>query len=447
MNEVSIIGAGLAGTEAAWQLAIRGIKVVLYEMKPEKKSPAHNGNGFAELVCSNSLRSNRIENAAGLLKEELRRLGSLIINSADATKVEAGGALAVDRGLFSELVTKRIIENENIRIVSKEICEIPSDRPLIIAAGPLASDKLGQAVADLVGDEGLHFYDAVAPIVDAESIDHNKCFIASRYGRGDGYINCPMTEEEYLRFYNELKDADQAEVRGFEDKKVFEGCMPIEVIARRGIDTMRFGPLKPVGLIDPKTGKEPYAVIQLRRENNEGTLYNIVGFQTHLKFGEQKRIFSMIPGLENCEIVRFGVMHRNTFINSPALLDRYYRLKKDEEIMFAGQITGVEGYVESASSGYYTGRCLAARLLGEDFSLTKRTATGALAEYVSSYSGNSFQPMNINFGIMEPYTKDEAKTDGIKFGIKADRYKMTAKRSLAEIEIITGKENLDEGNN
>ena len=401
---VTVIGAGLAGSEAAWQLAQRGIDVTLREMKPEKKTPAHETEYFAELCCSNSLRSDQLENAVGLLKEELRRLGSLILRCADATRVEAGGALAVDRHGFARMVTEQIRSHPRITVVPGEVTEIPEGE-VVIASGPLTSDALAERLQDLLGaDTALHFYDAAAPLVTAESVDMDKAWFGSRYDRGTAdYVNCPMTEEEYDAFWKELTTAQEAPVHGFEDKMVFEGCMPVEVMARRGHDTLCYGPLKPRGLKDPRTGKEPYAVVQLRRDNADGTVYNLVGFQTHLKFPEQRRVFSMIPALHDAEFLRYGVMHRNTFLNSPRLLDRYYRLKAEPRLSFAGQMTGVEGYVESAASGFLVGVETARRLTGRppvDF--PRETAIGALGLYVSNPSVTVFQPMNINFGIMPP---------------------------------------------
>lgn len=407
MDKVTVLGAGLAGSEAAWQLARRGIPVRLVEMKPKKMSPAHHSETFAELVCSNSLRSDELTNAVGLLKEELRQLGSLILECADASRVAAGGALAVDRDGFSRLVTDRLCACPGIELVSEEAVEIPEGE-LIIATGPLTSDALAKKIAELCGDtEFLNFYDAAAPIVTLESIDFESAFYASRYDKGTAdYINCPMTREEYLAFWKELCTAREAEVHGFEDSGVFEGCMPVEVMARRGEDTLRYGPLKPVGLIDPRTGKENYAVVQLRRDNAQGTIYNIVGFQTHLAFPEQRRVFSMIPALKNAEFVRYGVMHRNTYLNSPRLLDRYYRLKSQPRICFAGQITGVEGYVESCASGMLTALEAAARLKGEKpLDFPRSTAIGALALYISESTVGNFQPMNVNFGIIDPLDK------------------------------------------
>ena len=401
---VTVIGAGLAGSEAAWQLAQRGIDVTLREMKPEKKTPAHETEYFAELCCSNSLRSDQLENAVGLLKEELRRLGSLILRCADATRVEAGGALAVDRHGFARMVTEQIRSHPRITVVPGEVTEIPEGE-VVIASGPLTSDALAERLQDLLGaDTALHFYDAAAPLVTAESVDMDKAWFGSRYDRGTAdYVNCPMTEEEYDAFWKELTTAQEAPVHGFEDKMVFEGCMPVEVMARRGHDTLCYGPLKPRGLKDPRTGKEPYAVVQLRRDNADGTVYNLVGFQTHLKFPEQRRVFSMIPALHDAEFLRYGVMHRNTFLNSPRLLDRYYRLKAEPRLSFAGQMTGVEGYVESAASGFLVGVETARRLTGKPpIDFPRETAIGALGLYVSNPSVTVFQPMNINFGIMPP---------------------------------------------
>ena len=401
---VTVIGAGLAGCEAAWQLAQRGISVTLREMKPDKMTPAHHSPGFAELVCSNSLRSDQLENAAGLLKEELRRCGSLILRCAGETRVEAGGALAVDREGFSAAVTEAVRAHPGITVAEGEVMAIP-DGEVVIASGPLTSDALSQAIAELFPENSyLNFYDAAAPIVTFDSIDMDHAWFASRYDKGTAdYINCALSEEEYLTFWKELTGAEEAEVHGFEDKNVFEGCMPVEVMARRGVQTLAFGPLKPKGLPDPKTGREPYAVVQLRRDNAAGTLYNLVGFQTHLKWGEQKRVFSLIPALKHAEYVRYGVMHRNTYLNSPRLLDRYYRVRGNGRITFAGQITGVEGYVESTASGFLAGVELARRLLGQEpLDFPQETATGALALYVSREGIADFQPMNVNFGIMPP---------------------------------------------
>jgi len=403
-TRVTVVGAGLAGSEAAWQLAKRGIPVKLIEMKPEKMTPAHVSADFAELVCSNSFRSDELTNAVGLLKEELRRMDSLIMRCADAHRVPAGGALAVDRTAYAAMVTELICANPLIEIEQREVTEIPEGE-VIIASGPLTSDALSEAIARRCPDSDLHFYDAAAPIVTFDSIDMSSAFFASRYDKGTpDYVNCPMTELEYRAFWNELIQAQEAPVHGFDDSGVFEGCMPVEVMARRGEDTLRYGPMKPVGLVDPRSGEESYAVVQLRKDNAEGTLYNIVGFQTHLRFPEQKRVFSMIPALKNAEFVRYGVMHRNTYLNSPGLLDRYYRLIADPRISFAGQMTGVEGYVESCASGLLAGIETARRLQGlppADF--PQETAIGALGLYISggSVSGD-FQPMNINFGIISP---------------------------------------------
>ena len=401
---VTVIGAGLAGSEAAWQLAQRGIHVTLCEMKPEKKTPAHETEYFAELCCSNSLRSDQLENAVGLLKEELRRLDSLIIRCADATRVPAGGALAVDRHGFARMVTEELRNHPNVTVMEGEITEIPEGE-VIIASGPLTSDALAEKLQQLFGDAAtLNFFDAAAPLVSFESVDMDSAYFASRYDKGTpDYINCPMNEEEYKAFWSALIEAQEAEVHGFEDKQVFEGCMPVEVMARRGEDTLRYGPLKPKGLPDPKTGRDPYAVVQLRKDNADGTIYNLVGFQTHLKWGEQKRVFSMIPALHDAQYLRYGVMHRNTYLDSPRLLDRYYRLRKEPRIAFAGQMTGVEGYVESCASGFLASIELARRLRGmEPLDFPQETAIGALGLYVSNESVGSFQPMNINVGIMLP---------------------------------------------
>ena len=404
MNHVTVIGAGLAGSECAWQLAQRGVAVTLREMKPEKRTPAHVTDYFAELCCSNSLRGAGLENAVGLLKEELRQLNSLIMRCADATAVPAGGALAVDREGFARMVTESVLSHPNITMVPGEVTSIP-EGDVVIASGPLTSDPLADAIAaKLGGGNTLNFFDAAAPLVASESVDMDSAYFASRYDKGTpDYINCPMTREEYLAFWQALTAAEEAEVHGFEDKNVFEGCMPVEVMARRGVDTLRFGPLKPRGLIDPKTGKEPYAVVQLRRDNADGTIYNLVGFQTHLKWPEQRRVFTMIPALRNAQFLRYGVMHRNTYLDSPRLLDRYYRLKADPRIAFAGQMTGVEGYVESCASGFLAGVELARRLNGQaPIDFPAETAIGALGLYVSNGSVGDFQPMNINFGIIPP---------------------------------------------
>ena len=404
MNHVTVIGAGLAGSECAWQLAQRGVAVTLREMKPEKRTPAHVTAYFAELCCSTSLRGAGLENAVGLLKEELRRLHSLIMRCADATAVPAGGALAVDREGFARKVTEAVLSHPNITMIPGEVTSIP-EGDVVIASGPLTSDPLADAIAArLGGGNTLNFFDAAAPLVSYDSVDMNSAYFASRYDKGTpDYINCPMTREEYLAFWQALTTAQEAEVHGFEDKNVFEGCMPVEVMARRGEDTLRFGPLKPRGLIDPRTGKEPYAVVQLRRDNADGSIYNLVGFQTHLKWPEQRRVFTMIPALRDAQFLRYGVMHRNTYLDSPRLLDRYYRLKSAPRIVFAGQMTGVEGYVESCASGFLAGVELARRLNGQtpvDF--PAETAIGALGLYVSNGSVGDFQPMNINFGIIPP---------------------------------------------
>ena len=403
MEPVVVSGAGLAGSEAAWQLSRRGIPVELREMKPEKMTPAHHSPDFGELVCSNSLRSDQLENAVGLLKEEMRRCGSLILACADRHRVEAGGALAVDRYAFSAAVTEQIRSQPNITVVPGEVTRLPAEGNVIVATGPLTSQVLSEEIAALFpGSRYLNFFDAAAPLVTFESVDMDSAWFASRYDRGTpDYVNCPLTEEEYQTFWQELTQAQEAPVHGFEDAGVFEGCMPVEVMARRGRDTLRYGPLKPVGLKDPKTGREPYAVVQLRKDNAQGSIYNIVGFQTHLKWGEQRRVFSLIPALKNAEYVRYGVMHRNTFLDSPRLLDRYYRVRGQERIAFAGQITGVEGYVESAASGLLAGVELARRLRGlEPVNFPRETAIGALALYISDQSVVNFQPMNVNFGLI-----------------------------------------------
>ena len=400
---VKVIGAGLAGSEAAWQLAKRGIGVELYEMKPEKMSPAHHSPDFAELVCSNSLRGDRLENAVGLLKEELRRCGSLIMECAEATRVEAGGCLAVDRAGFSRMVTEKIKANPLIRVVSEEVNRIPQE-PVIVATGPLTSDALSESIGQYFGADYLHFFDAAAPLVTAESVDMNLAWWQSRYDRGTpDYINCALDKEQYETFVRELIFAEEAEVHGFEDRNVFEGCMPVEVMARRGLDTLRYGPMKPVGLTDPKTGREPYAVVQLRQDNAAKSVFNLVGFQTHLKFGEQKRVFSMIPALHDAEFVRYGVMHQNTFLQSPKLLDCNFADRRNPLVAFAGQMTGVEGYVESTASGFLAAVTMAAKVQNRPVpEFPKTTAIGALGRYISDGSIESFQPMNINFSIIAP---------------------------------------------
>ena len=433
MKKVTVLGAGLAGCECAWQLAKRGIEVRLFEMKPNKMTPAHSSEYFAELVCSNSLRSDELTNAVGLLKAEMRKMGSLIMESADSNRVAAGGALAVDREGFSRYITDKIKSCTNIELVSEEATDFPEGE-LVVATGPLTSDALAEKLEKLCNCTGLHFYDAVAPIVTLESVDMDSAFFASRYDKGTAdYVNCPMNEEEYKAFVKELVSAKEAPVHGFDDGGVFEGCMPVEVMARRGEETLRFGPLKPVGLRDPRTGKENYAVVQLRRDNADGTIYNLVGFQTHLTWGEQKRVFSMIPALRNAEFVRYGVMHRNTYLNSPHLLDRYYRLKSDPRISFAGQMTGVEGYVESAASGMLVGIETAARLLElEPVNFPQETAIGALGLYISGGSVGDFQPMNINFGIITPL--------GYRVKGKRNKNAEISARSLKIIDELMEKE-------
>ena len=429
MEAVTVVGAGLAGCEAAWQLAERGIPVRLMEMKPQKMTPAHHAPDFAELVCSNSLRGDRLENAVGLLKEELRRVGSLILTCADATRVEAGGALAVDRYGFSGMVTEKIRSHPLITVVEGEVTEIPAP-PVIIATGPLTSEAMSEAIRSYFGgQEYLNFFDAAAPLVTAESIDMNCAWFASRYDRGSAdYINCSLDYEEYAAFVYELAHAQEAEVHGFEDKMVFEGCMPVEVMARRGVDTLRYGPLKPVGLKDPKTGREPYAVVQLRRDNAAGTIYNLVGFQTHLRFPEQKRVFSMIPALHDAEFVRYGVMHRNTFLHSPTLFDCFYADRRNPLVAFAGQMTGVEGYVESTASGYLAAVAMAFKVQGKEPPVFPReTAIGALGHYISNPNAVNFQPMNVNFGILAPL---EYRVKG-----KANKNLAIAHRAL---EIVDG---------
>ncbi len=423
--KVKVIGAGLAGCEAALQLAKNGISVDLYEMKPKKFSPAHSSEKFAELVCSNSLKAERIENACGLLKEEMRLFNSVMMEAADISRVPAGGALAVDRDVFSQYITDKIKSEPLINVINDEITEIDTDEYTIIATGPLTSDDLAKEIKRITGDNELYFYDAAAPIVTEESIDKSKVFKAARYDRGTAdYINCPMTKEEYTEFYNALVNAETAPLKEFENQKVFEGCMPVEVMAKRGFETLTFGPLKPVGLVNPKTGRDDaYAVVQLRCDNKEGTLYNLVGFQTNLKWGEQKRVFSMITGLENAEFVRYGVMHRNTYINSPMLLDKYYRMKKYPKIFFAGQITGVEGYVESASSGILAGYNMSNLINGKDmFEPDSKTCIGALPLYISNEGNTNLQPMNANFGIIEGLNE--------KIRNKAERYNKIAVRAL-----------------
>ena len=432
INYITVIGGGLAGCEAAWQIAQKGIKVKLYEMKPEKYSPAHSSSELAEIVCSNSFKSMSIENAAGLLKEELRIMKSIILACADKTKVPAGQALAVDREKFSKLVTKEIESHPNIEVIRKEVNRIPEEGIVIIATGPLTSQSLSEEIKSLIGNDYLFFYDAAAPVVSYDSINMEKVFRADRYGKGDSdYINCPMERDEYERFYAELINAETIDIHGFENKKVFEGCMPVEVMAKRGIQTLAFGPMKPVGFINPKTGKQPYAVVQLRQDNIEGTLFNLVGFQTNLKWGEQKRVFSMIPGLENAEFARYGVMHRNTYINSPQLLTSAYSLKGRTRVFFAGQITGVEGYVESVASGLIAGLNAVQSLLDREYLIFPlETVMGAITAYISSGSLGQFQPMNANFGIL-PGAGGKMR--------KEERNKFFAKRSLEKVTELIAK--------
>ena len=426
-HKIHVIGAGLAGCEAAHQIARRGIAVELYEMKPERYTPAHHYPGFAELVCSNSLRADRLENAVGLLKEEMRLLNSLIMEAADKTRVPAGGALAVDRTAFSDYITSKIKENPLITLHEGEVTSLSGLEGIaIVASGPLTSDALSEEIAKKIGEERLHFFDAAAPIVMGDSLDHEKVFAASRYGKGtDDYLNCPMTKEEYQAFYQALISAECAQLHGFEGQEVFEGCMPVEVMAKRGEQTLLFGPLKPVGLTAPD-GTRPYAVVQLRKEDEAGRMYNLVGFQTHLKFGEQKRVFSMIPGLEQADFARFGVMHQNTYLNSPKILDAFYRLRADENLFFAGQMTGVEGYVESAASGLYAGLAAAFQAEGRQMpALSGKTAMGALARYISSSPSADFQPMNITFGIIDPPEQ--------RFRKKAEKNTYLSQRALEEV--------------
>ena len=420
---VKVIGAGLAGCEAAYQLSKRGIKVKLYEMKPKKFSPAHSDENLAEIVCSNSFKSNLKTNACGLLKEELRMLGSLLIHIADEVKVPAGQALAVDRELFSKRVTQEIEKIDNIEIIRKEVTNIDVDEYTIIATGPLTSDVLYKEIQNIIKEDSLHFYDAAAPIIEKDSIDMNIAFYGDRYGKGDSsYINLPMNEEEYKTFYNELINADVVTLHEFEKREIFEGCMPVEVMAKRGEDTLRYGPLKPVGFLDPRTEKRPYAIVQLRQDNSAKTLYNMVGFQTNLKYGEQKRVFSMIPGLKNAEFVKYGVMHRNTFINSTKLLDETYCMKNNEKIYFAGQITGVEGYVESIASGLVSAINLANKLNGKErLTFDRENMIGALSKYIST-ENDKFQPMNANFGILPPLE--------MKIKDKMERYEKMSERSI-----------------
>ena len=428
MNRLTVIGAGLAGCEAAWQLANRGHKVMLVEMKPVKFTPAHSYKGFGELVCSNSLKAYRVNSAAGLLKAEMKKMGSLIVEAGEATKVAAGGALAVNRELFSDFITEKIKSHDNIEIICKEQVDFP-DKNAVIATGPLTSDAFAEQIKGVCGD-GLSFYDAAAPIITKESIDMTKAFMAARYDRGGAdYINCPMDYDAYYRFHEELVNAVSVPLKEFESLSVYEGCMPVEVLAKRGADALRYGCMKPVGLIAPNTKRRPYAVVQLRKENNEGTLYNIVGFQTNLKFGEQKRVFSMISGLENAEFIRYGVMHRNTFINSPKLLSPSFKLKNSDNIFFAGQITGVEGYTESAMSGILAGINLSNSILGKDeFILPKTTMSGALSSYISDNTIENFQPMGANMGILPMLDK--------KIRSREERYQALADRALSDLNFL-----------
>lgn len=427
MKHVNVIGAGLAGSEAAWQIAQAGIQVHLYEMRPVKMTDAHHTEDFAELVCSNSLRGNSLANAVGVLKEEMRRLNSVVITSADETAVPAGGALAVDRHAFSGMVTKKVKEHPLVTVFSEEVTTIP-EGVTIVATGPLTSEPLAEAIKEFNGSNGFYFYDAAAPIIDKSTIDMDKVYLKSRYDKGEAaYLNCPMNKEEFEAFRDALLAAEVAPLKEFEQEKFFEGCMPIEVMAARGPKTMLFGPMKPVGLEDPKTGKRPYAVIQLRQDNAVASLYNIVGFQTHLKWGEQKRVFQMIPGLENAEIVRYGVMHRNSFMNSPELLEQTYQSKKRSDLFFAGQMTGVEGYVESAASGLLAGRNAVRLIKGEELiTLPRETAMGSLAYYITHTSGKNFQPMNVNFGLF-PEMPERIKD-------KKTRYEAIANRALEALE-------------
>lgn len=442
-KKIIIIGAGLAGCEAAYQASKCGVKVDLYEMKPKKKTLAHKSDTFAELVCSNSLRSDALSNAIGVLKQELRIMDSLIMRAADSNKVEAGSALAVDRKKFSEYITNEIKNNPNITVIEQELTEIPKNETVIVATGPLTSEGMAKYIEELFGMKGLSFYDASAPIVDASTLDSEKIYAMSRYGKGEAsYLNCPFTKEEYEKFYTALLSAEKAKLHDFDtpDEKitVFEGCMPVEEMAKRGIDTLRYGPMKPVGLPDPKTGKEPYAVVQLRRENDEKTMYNLVGFQTHLTFPEQKRVFSMIPGLENADFLRYGVMHRNTFINSPKLLTNFYSLKTNPNVFFAGQMTGVEGYIESTSSGFVAGINAARTVLGKELiDFPNTTAIGGLCHYISDERVEKFQPMNANFGLIAPL--DKKVKGGKKF-----RNEELASRALETVtEIFSTLNNLN----
>lgn len=435
-EKITVIGAGLAGSEAAYQIAQKGIPVTLYEMRPITSSPAHQTENFAELVCSNSLRAGNIENAVGLLKEEMRQFNSIIMKCADATQVPAGGALAVDRVKFSTMVTETLEKHPLITIKREEVKSIPKDGIVIIATGPLTADDLGQEIAKLTGTEGFYFYDAAAPIVDAESLNYDKVFAASRYDKGDAdYLNCPMNKEEYLAFLTELKNAECAPIKEFEKEIYFEGCMPVEIMASRGDDTLRYGPLKPVGLVDKRTNEESYAVVQLRKENKEGTMYNLVGFQTHLKWGEQRRVFGMIPGLEKAEFIRYGVMHRNTYINSPTLLNHAFQFKAEPRLYFAGQMTGVEGYIESAAAGLMAALQVVRKVEGKEvINFPKTTAMGALSLYISGYEGKNFQPMNVNFGIIEPWPQ--------RIRNKKEKNGMIANRALEAMKLLKETEHI-----
>lgn len=432
---VNVIGAGLAGSEAAWQIANRGVKVRLYEMRPVKQTPAHHTENFAELVCTNSLRANQLTNGVGLLKEEMRQLNSVVMQAADKHNVPAGGALAVDRDSFSKAITAAVKNHPNVEVITEEVTSIPSGLT-VVATGPLTSDLLAKEIVKFTGDDGLYFYDAAAPIVAKDSLDMDKVYLKSRYDKGEAaYLNCPMTEEEFTAFHKELVNAEMAELHDFEDEKFFEGCMPIEEMASRGAKTMLFGPLKPVGLEDPKTGKEPFAVVQLRQDNAVGDLYNIVGFQTHLKWGEQKRVFSMIPGLENARFVRYGVMHRNTYLRSPEMMTATYQTKARSDLFFAGQMTGVEGYVESAASGLYAGINAARLALGQEpVIFPPETMMGAMAHYITHASKKNFQPINANFGIV-PRLKQKIRD-------KRERNLQLSQRALTILDAFKAEKTL-----
>jgi methylenetetrahydrofolate--tRNA-(uracil-5-)-methyltransferase len=431
-QSVNVVGAGLAGSEAAWQIAKRGVPVTLFEMRPKKQTPAHHTGQFAELVCTNSLRSNSMTNAVGILKEEMRRLDSLIMVAADTASVPAGGALAVDRHDFSGIVTSKLKEMPNVTVVDEEILDIP-EGPTVIATGPLTSESLSANLQQLTGEEYFYFYDAAAPIISGETIDHDKVYLKSRYDKGDAaYLNCPMNKEEFEAFFHALITAETAPLKEFEQEKYFSGCMPVEIMARQGAKTLLFGPLKPVGLEDPKTRKRPYAVVQLRQDNTAGTLFNIVGFQTHLKWGEQKKVFQMIPGLENAEIVRYGVMHRNTFLNSPLLLEPTYQTKRRQDLFFAGQMTGVEGYVESAASGLIAGINVARLVTGSDpVVFPQETVIGSMAHYITTANPKNFQPMNANFGLLPPLQE--------RIRDKSERAARYAERALNTIQNVVIK--------